>query len=177
MAQNDELIITTLLEIKEDIGGLSADVKGIKVSLDKNDDDHTAFQDQTRRMESSIESIQGQIVVVKDLESRLNKRIDGISGDVKAIKEMDLPAIKDQLVVGKWLASGRNKVLALIGVGLLGAAGNALAGLIRESVKISIVRPEGSATQGTQSGTVFPHWADVAGQRQQSTAIDLDAKP
>lgn len=146
MAPNDELVMRTLLEIKEDIGGLSSDVKGIKDSLVKNESDHEAAQGQIRRMESVVSLIPGHLQAVKDMESRMDDRIGKIEADVKSIKDTDIPAIKDQLVVGKWLSTKRNKFFALIGIGLLGAAGNAAAGLIKDSVKVTIVHPPVTTT-------------------------------
>lgn len=145
MAQNDELVIKTLLEIKEDLGGLSSDVRGIKDSLVKNDHDHASVKDQIHHMEATVGLIPGHIQYVKDMEVRLDDRIGKIETDVRAMRDVEIPHLKDQLVVQKWLSSNRNKAITLIGVGLLGAAGNAAAGLIKDNVKVSIVRPEASA--------------------------------
>lgn len=173
MAQNDDLVMRTLLEIKEDIGGLSSDVKSVKESvkesLVKNDDDHAAVKTQIQKMESTVALIPGHIQSVKDMEVRLDERIGKIEADVKTIKETDLPAIKDQLVIGKWLASGRNKVLALVGVGLLGAAGNAAAGLIKDNVKVSIVHPT-DAPSIVPAASALPHPVTVT----ERDAVDLD---
>lgn len=147
MAQNDELIIKTLMEIKGDIGGLSSDVQGIKDSLAKNDNNIASMRDHIRKMGSLVNMIPGHIQYVKDTEVRLNERIWKIETDVKTIKDTDLPALKDQLVIQKWLSSNRNKIIALVGVGLLGAAGSIAAGLIKDTVKVSIAHPEASASR------------------------------
>lgn len=146
MAQNDDLVIKTLLEIKEDIGGLSSDMKSVKGSLEKNESDHEAAQTQIRKMEATVGLIPGHLKAVKDMETRLDERIGKIEIDVRALRDVEIPQLKDQLVVQKWLSSNRNKAITLVGVGLLGAAGNAAAGLVKDNVSVTLVRPEAPAS-------------------------------
>lgn len=165
---NDDLVMKTLLEIKEDIGGLSSDMQSVKGSLSKNSADHETVQGQIRKMESTVNLIPGHIQSVKDMEIRLDDRIGKIEADVRSIKEIELPSIKDQMVVQKWFASKWNKIFALIGVGLLGAAGSYAGGLIKDNVKVTITHPE-------EKSPVVPAPTMDIMSNQPADAVDLDA--
>lgn len=169
MPHQDDLVIKTLFEIKEDLGGLSSDVKSVKESMVRNDSNQELVQTQIHKMEAVFGIIPGHIQAVRDMEIRIDGRIGKIEIDVKAMRETEIPQIKEQLVVGKWLASGRNKAFALIGVGLLGAAGSAVAGLVRDNINVTFHQPSAKPATTGQPVVGLP---DAV-----SMSTDLDADP
>jgi len=160
---NDELVLSTLLDIREDLGGIQANMRQLHDGMSKNDKDHSAIGAEVDKLASIISVIPGSLDKgMREIESRLDAKILRVESDVgnkfnrmeqdlgsrigrletdaRGMRETDLPNLREQMVIHKWLSSGRNKVLVLIGVAILGAAGNALAGLIKDNVKVTVDR-------------------------------------
>jgi hypothetical protein len=165
-------MLQTVMEIKEDLGGLTSDVRSVKESLDHNEHVQKRVNDDIRKMESTVAMIPGYIQSAKDMEYRLDIRMGKIENDVKAMRETEIPQLKDQLVVQRWLSSKRNKISALIGVGLLGAAGNAAAGLIKDNVRVTIMPQEAHPQVHTVNDPIDTMSRFVP---PLSDAVDLDA--
>lgn len=159
---NDDLVMSTLMEIKEDIGGMHSDLRQIHSNMADNIRDHQAMNSHIDQWSTTMSLIPKSLDALKEIENRLEARVsrvevdlaskfnkmDGdlsnrigrLEMDVKGLREVDFPQLREQMVIHKWLASGRNKFLALLGVAVLGAAGNAVAGLVKDNVKITVDR-------------------------------------
>jgi hypothetical protein len=162
----DELILATLMSIKESAGGTHAEIRQIKDALEGNSQEHKDIQEQIRAFSDLAAKIPGYVQGVRDLEVKLDGRVNRLESDiggrlenleseVKGIREVDIPQFRESMAVQRWFASNRNKFLALLGVGILGAGGNALAGLVKENVKVTFnnASPEIPASSTTMTAT------------------------
>ena len=163
----DDLILATLMEIKQDMGGMQSDIRQIKENLASGNDDRKALRDQIDKMAEKTGQLPTQ-QTVNEMEVRLDGRIEKLEGDVSGVKTdvqnlklKDLAEIREQLVIHKWLSSNRNKIIAgFVAMGL-GAGGSVAMDAIKDAFKVTI--------------TTTALAAPAAAATKPSPADDLDA--
>ena len=152
-SSHDDLVLSTLMEIRGDIGGMQADIKQIKEQIADGNVARSKMQEQMSKMSGMPKEVQ-------ELEEKFDARIDklekdvsGVKTDISDLKTKDLKEISDQLIIHKWLASNRNKVIAAVGAVVLGGVGQVVVGFIKDNVKVSIAKPESTPQPSAAKAT------------------------
>lgn len=173
----DDLVLSTLMEIKGDIGSIQSDMRQVKESLSKSNIEYKELQEQI----DTLSVLPAQFQGLRDMEGRvcsqivrldkdITGRIEKLENEVKVIKETDLPGIKSQLVISQWLSTNKSKAITMIIVALLGAAGNILTGFVKDNMHISYTGT-GVVASGPPKPTTTAVIPDVV------SPTDTDYKP
>ena len=142
-ATTDEhnVLLSTVLEIKESLGGISSDLRQVKDEQSKTTKLYESLESRVDQVVQVASTLPKHIQDTKEMEGRLGGRLDKLEGDVRGIQMTELPTIREQLVLTKWFGSTRNKIIGLFFVAALGAIGNAAAGYFRDNVRVSLKAP------------------------------------
>ena len=168
----DKWLFDTLMEIKEDVGGL----KSIKVDVaDLKTDVGGLVQTVSNiRTEMAAANIIRQAQQT-ELQS-INSRVDNLDAKVNTILTTELPQVRQQLAVKQWFSSNRNKVLAAMGAAVLGIGANAAGSAIADKWKggDGSVTPTASASQSPPKATSPSDAGSSMALPATTDTVDLD---
>ena len=148
MTDHEQWLSDTLMSIKGDIGelkGLKDDVAEVKKASD-------GLLQATATIRSDIEVMKTVRLAHQNDITMLSNRIGVLDQKLENMHTVEIPAIKEQLEVHSWFASNRNKMVAAVGVALLGVAGSVAGSYLGDVIKgtpASLVPSAGANTAPT----------------------------